>query len=228
MRTGDLRTSGGSGRSGARSGSRGVRTLALTLGVLLVGVLARADTARALDLDGLADRAEWIVRGRVVETRAFRPEVGPIRTEVRLALERTFARPAAEGDEPPEAATELVFRLPGGVLPDGHGLVLPGLPRMAAGDDVLLFLSRESRAGLRVPVGAAQGAFFLRADEDGVVRVRRRLGTLQTVDASGAAVASTAGRAETRDELEREVEAAVDRARERARAAERERADGGR
>lgn len=71
--------------------------------------------------------------------------------------------------------------MPGGVLPDGTGMILPGVPRLRPGDDAILFLSRESVAGMRVPIGLSQGRFRIETPIDGhrvVVRSHEDLGLL--------------------------------------------------
>jgi hypothetical protein len=78
-------------------------------------------------------------------------------------------------------------RLPGGILPDGTGLVLPGMPRLAEGEEVVLFLSETSSAGLRVPVGLAQGKFRVVRDARGARTLERDGADLTLLDrASGA------------------------------------------
>jgi hypothetical protein len=76
-------------------------------------------------------------------------------------------------------------RLPGGVLPDGRGLVLPGMPRLVQGEEVLLFLSREGKTGLRLPVGLAQGRLRIERAPDGTRRLVRETVGLELVDEHG-------------------------------------------
>ena len=81
--------------------------------------------------------------------------------------------------------------MPGGVLTDGTALTLPGIPRFDVGGDVMLFLSRKNSRGLRLPIGAAQGAWFVHVDAHGDRRVSRRMAGLHRVDpATGAPVAA--------------------------------------
>lgn len=42
---------------------------------------------------------------------------------------------------------------------------IPGMPEYHPGEEVLLFLSGESKVGLTSPIGLLQGAFFVRKDE---------------------------------------------------------------
>jgi hypothetical protein len=122
-----------------------------------------AGTAVRLDVSGLARNAELIVEGRVLSARSVEAD-GLLQTEYLLEVARTFAGP----DEPYRA-----FRLPGGLRADGSGLLIPGMPRIGAGEEVLLFLTGESRNGMRMPVGLAQGKFSLVTLPDGTKRLAR-------------------------------------------------------
>ena len=135
-----------------------------------------AGTAIQLDLPGLVERAELVLEGRVQTIECARDVRGRIETRYTLAVARTFL-----GD----AAPQRTVRVPGGVLPDGTGLVLPGLPRLALGEEALLFLSAEGRTGLRVPVGLAQGRFRIERTANGARQLVRDVADLALVDAQG-------------------------------------------
>jgi len=109
----------------------------------------RAGTVQRLGLSDLAERADLSFEGRVLSVRVLEPAPGRIETEY------TLREDVAHVGAP---CPLRVVRLPGGVLPDGRGLAIAGMPTLAAGDDVLLFLSREGSRGTRMPVGLAQGA----------------------------------------------------------------------
>lgn len=109
----------------------------------------RAGTVQRLGLADLAERADLSFEGRVLSVRVLEPAPGRIETEY------TLREDVAHVGAP---CPLRVVRLPGGVLPDGRGLAIAGMPTLAAGDDVLLFLSREGSRGTRMPVGLAQGA----------------------------------------------------------------------
>jgi len=73
------------------------------------------------------------------------------------------------------------FVMPGGVLPDGTGMILPGVPRLHTGEEAILFLSRESSSGMRITVGLSQGRFRVETPIHGqrvVVREHEDLGLL--------------------------------------------------
>ena len=113
------------------------------VGPVLAAVAAPATMVRALTLQDLVARAERVVVGRCLDVHETTdPRTGLPITEVTLAVAETVKGPAE---------SRLVFRQLG-----GRGL--PGLgPSFAVGEDVLLFLGRESASGLTAPVGLEQG-----------------------------------------------------------------------
>lgn len=135
-----------------------MRTLSAVLAAFLVLTLCAgfprrpsdvsAGTALRLDTAELTRRAELILEGRVLQARPVE-HAGMIETEYLLQVERTFRG---------EDQAFRTLRLPGGVLPDGRGMVLAGVPELVPGELALLFLSRESK-GVRMPVGLSQGKF---------------------------------------------------------------------
>jgi len=131
------------------------------------GEAVDASTALRLGLPELTERAALILEGRVLEARALETPEGLIETEYRLAVERTLL-----GHD----LAERQLRLPGGLLPDGRGLALPGMPRIAAGEDVLLFLSEPAPSGRCMPIGLAQGKFGILTHADGQRTLVRELG----------------------------------------------------
>jgi hypothetical protein len=132
-----------------------------------------AGTAVRLELEQLARHAELIVEGRVIATRAFRDTRGEVRTEVTLSVDETFAG---------EPFATRRFELPGGVLADGSGTLIAGMPSVALGEDALLFLTEESASGLRMPVGLAQGKFRLVRDDQGRLGLLRDAAELTLLD----------------------------------------------
>ncbi len=61
------------------------------------------------------------------------------------------------------------FDLPGGRLPDGRGLLVPGVPVYRAGEQLLLFLDRPVGAGVVRPLFDIQGVFSRQSTADGTV-----------------------------------------------------------
>jgi hypothetical protein len=135
-----------------------------------------AGTALRLDVPQLAERAALVLEGRVREARGVLSSTGLVETEYLLEVDRTLY-----GDHQPVRT----LRVPGGVLPGGDGLLLPGMPRMLPGEDVLLFLTGPSAAGARMPVGLSQGKFRVETNLAGERRLTRRHGSLTTVGADG-------------------------------------------
>ncbi len=146
-----------------------------------------AGTAVRLDIAGLVEGAEWIFEGRVLERRVFEdPLTGRIDTEYLFEIERTF-----RGENQPVGS----LRLPGGVLPDGRGLVIAGVPRLEVGEERLLFLSPPSgQVELRMPVGLSQGALRLERRFDGSKQLVREGIDVALVAGPGGAAASGARR----------------------------------
>ncbi len=129
-----------------------------------------AGTARSMTVTAMVDAADLIVQGEVVSSTSRLGARGLIETEFVIDVDRTFW-----GDE----LDRRMVTLPGGVLEDGRGLLLAGMPRLEAGEEVLLFLSPKSTSGIRMPVGLAQGKFELERIESGAVRLVRDMAGLQ-------------------------------------------------
>ena len=142
--------------------------LACTAG-LVVGVLApaffpglrtssQAGTAIRMDLDEAFMRSEIVLEGRVIAGTSAETSEGEIYTDWTLRVDRTFWG---------EDERTRTIRLPGGVLADGRGSMVPGMPRLALGEEVVLFLSEESGESMRVPVGLSQGKYRIVTGSDG-------------------------------------------------------------
>lgn len=157
----------------------GIFVLAFALAATLSLAVVEAGTARKLDLAGLVDRSELVVEGRVLGSETTLDAHGRPATRYTLAVARTFR------------GAQTTLRdvvLPGGVLSDGRGLVLPGMPTLVQGEEALLFLSEESRAGLRFPVGLSQGRLRIVTAPNGARRLLREHGDLELVDDRGRAL----------------------------------------
>ena len=124
------------------------RTALAAVALVFVTSAARAGTVQRFGLADMAERSDLAFEGRVLSARVIEPGPGRIETEYVLREDRAFVG---------EACSVRVVRIPGGVLPDGRGLAIAGMPRMEVGEDVVLFLSCESSRGVRMPVGLAQG-----------------------------------------------------------------------
>jgi len=107
-----------------------------------------AGTAVALEVEGLVDGSELIVEGRVLSATGVLLENGIVATDYEVRVERDFLGGSAE---------QIAVRIPGGILPDGSGMLLPGMPALAPGERAIVFLTEEDPRGLRMPVGLGQG-----------------------------------------------------------------------
>jgi hypothetical protein len=136
----------------------------------------RAGTAVQLALEELVDRADLVLEARVVALEAGLDARGRVETTCTLAVDRTFLGAPL--------ATRTV-RLPGGVLPDGRGMALPGMPVLAVGEEALFFLTAEGRTGVRMPVGLAQGRLRVVRAPDGTKRLVRPASGLELAGADG-------------------------------------------
>lgn len=169
---------------------RSLLLLSLALGVL---ALCRprssshdvdAGTAVRFDVSQLAERADLVLEARVLSTAAVLGASNLVETEYVLDVERTLY-----GAHVPTRSV----RLPGGLLANGNGLLLPGMPALQVGEDVLLFLSESSASGVRMPVGLSQGKFRVETSLAGSRRLRRTHGSLTTVPSGGGALWDVTG-----------------------------------
>lgn len=107
-----------------------------------------AGSAVTLDVQELVDGSDLVLEGRVLSAVPRWDDRGRIETVYELLVERTFWGT--------ESASRTVV-LPGGVFPDGRGMLLAGVPRPIVGERNILFLSPAGSGGLRMPVGLSQG-----------------------------------------------------------------------
>ena len=157
----------------------------VALGLATIALFGRpsgveAGTAIRMEVTDLAVAADLILEARVLSSVALENE-GRIETEYVLEVDRTFA-----GEDRGLRA----IRVPGGVLEDGRGMMLAGMPSMRTGEEVLLFLGREHRGGLRMPVGLSQGKFELVRQPDGAKRLVRNTAGVTLVRRDGVRVES--------------------------------------
>jgi hypothetical protein len=137
---------------------------------------AAIGTTVRLSVAELVLRADLCLEGRVTAARAVLEPGKRIDTEYTISVERTFWG---------EAQASRAIRIPGGVLPNGSGMLIPGLPSLAVGEEAILFLSKSDVSGMRMPIGLAQGRMVVATDRFGKKRVVR--------DQAGLAWASSAG-----------------------------------
>ena len=114
-------------------------------------VPGHATRIRPLNIEELTRKASRIVSGRCISVEIVEDaDLGKQVTRVTIDVSR-----AIKG----HAGSTLTFRMLGNGTPAGSGTGPVGLPRFKPGEEVILFLYGDSRAGLTSPVGFGQGKF---------------------------------------------------------------------
>lgn len=133
-------------------------SLALLFAALcLAPASALATQVLSMDLDSMTDRSDAIVWGHVLTTRAERPVESPgrIHTLVTVSV-REYLRA-----EPGKQKSKTVqFSVPGGRLGQ-LGQWIPGAPRFAAGQELILLLARQPKTKRLIVVGLSQGRYVI-------------------------------------------------------------------
>jgi hypothetical protein len=132
-----------------------------------------AGSVQRLEIEQLLGQCDQAFEGRVTNIRVVEKGSKCLETEITLSVSRRFWG---------QAGGEFLLRIPGGVLPDGRGLLIPGMPCFREGEELLLFLSAESRRGTRMPVGLAQGRFRVEARAGGAKVLVREQDDLEFLD----------------------------------------------
>lgn len=126
---------------------------------------SEAASVQRLDLNGLCDRADRIVRGVVVDVSPGHVEIGggqlptvTYRIKVREMLRGAYASQievtmVSSGKE--SQAVGAARRLP----------IFQDVPQLERGQEYLLFTTAPSRLGLSTTVGLGQGSFRIRAQD---------------------------------------------------------------
>lgn len=116
---------------------RHVGSLILAVLALLVARPAAATTVVRQSVDSLARGSEIVVRGRVEELRGHVERGGRPFRVARVRVDESVAG---------RAPAVVWVRLAGGALADGRVGLVPGVPDLAVGDELVLFLERVPRA----------------------------------------------------------------------------------
>ena len=178
-----------------------VALVALFFRPLFHAPAVRAGTALRMDIPELVEGAELVVEGRILSAKAVETQDGLVETIYQLSVDRTLLG---------EDQYNRSIRLPGGVLEDGRGMLLAGMPRLRVGEDALLFLSSAGDRGVRVPIGLAQGRFSIVTRLDGSKLAVRDQGDLGLVDGeTGEILHSGSQYVRAYADLIAEIEAAV-------------------
>lgn len=112
----------------------------------------------------MVQEADLVVEGRVLATRCVEDDRGRVVSDFELEVARTFTG---------EHRERRTVRLPGGMLPSGRGLLVPGLPSLALGERVILALSKPNAQGMRLTTGLSQGKFQVLTGPDGLPQAVR-------------------------------------------------------
>lgn len=148
--------------------------------LLLASVLPAA-TLEYLSLDDLAVKATAIVRARVTGSYA-EPGRTIIYTHYRIEVLDRW-----KGAESPE----MDIVLPGGSV-NGLRQTFPGMPRLAEGQEYLLFLWQSSKSGLTHILGLSQGVFTVIRGDNGELTASRGVNADTILDGAGRPVRQSA------------------------------------
>ena len=126
--------------------------------IALVGATsapAGATMVQRLTLDRITRAAARVVHATVTDVRSGRDESGLPATWVTLSVAQTLKGPASNN---------LTIKQFGVAEPLADGTItrIAGLPRYTVGDEIVLFLHGDSRAGFTSPVGLGQGCYRVR------------------------------------------------------------------
>lgn len=119
---------------------------------------SEAGTALRMTLEETFQRSDLVVEGTVVESSCGEDPNGVIYTDWTVQVDRTYW-----GEE----EEQRTIRMPGGVLASGKGMVVPGMPRLTVGENVVLLMSEASPQGVRMPTGLSQGKYRVVTSTDG-------------------------------------------------------------
>ena len=143
-----------------------------------------ATTLEEMTLQDLVTDSTHVIHAACVSTRVERGDDGLIRTFAEVLVAET-----AKGE--PIESLEII--LPGGQIGD-EGQIVIGVPRLTAGQELVLFVqmiaapsapSAVNAIPMAYVTGLSQGAFRLDVDADGRRQVRRDLAGARLVTGTG-------------------------------------------
>lgn len=150
-------------------GKMGWVALAILLTMVVPSERVEAATVEAMTLDTMAQRAEMILVGRVIGSRAdWNAQRTRIYTYVTFEVDRFLKGGAGE--------REVTIRLWGGQV-GGFTSMVPGTPRFMHGEEVLLFCS-GSRARIPTVLGLSLGKFSITQNAAGEKILKRDISGL--------------------------------------------------
>jgi hypothetical protein len=138
-----------------------VRVLVLSLvAAAALPTGAFASRARLVNLEEMSQRADRILSGTCVAMRLERDTALNIDTTIVTIEVKRVVKGRRE--------RSLTLRLAGDATGSASGTNFVGMPQFKVGEEVVLFLYGESRAGLTSPVGFGQGKFTVETHKDGM------------------------------------------------------------
>lgn len=150
---------------------RSVRALLAIAALAALAAPASASTVLRFDLDDLVDRAAVIVHGKVLDKQSRRGSDGSIVTDLRVEVEDALK--GVEGGT-------FKFTVFGGVL-GTRGSAVAGAATFERGEEILVFLDRPNKRGVRGTIGLSQGKYTIR-EVDGERLAFRDLEGLRLMD----------------------------------------------
>jgi hypothetical protein len=145
----------------------------------LVGAsIAGATTVQKFSLKDLALKSNSVVVARVEDQVARYDTNKEIYTYVTLRV-----LDSVKGSHKDDVIT---IRQLGGVV-DNIASIVPGMPTFTKGEEVVVFLSQNDKAGYPWVMGLQQGKYTITQDQNGTKRVRKELDGTSLIDAAGKA-----------------------------------------
>ena len=122
--------------------------------------LSLASQVRPINLEEMAERADRVFLGRCIRvTAGMDSELGQMVTYATFVAQRS-AKGGVHG--------QVTIKLLGDqTADDAPSRSMAGVPRFEEGEEVILFLYRDSRRGLTSPVGLGHGKFVVVQDRKG-------------------------------------------------------------
>ncbi len=144
--------------------------------------MASATTVQKLSMKDLSKNSAAIVRAEVVDSDARYDADKEIYTYVTLRVLEPV-----KGSRKDDVIT---IRQLGGIV-DQIASIVPGMPTFKKGEEVVVFLSGNTKAGYPMVVGLQQGKYSVSQDEHGNKHVRNELDGLKMMDPSGSVIEGT-------------------------------------
>jgi hypothetical protein len=158
--------------------NRQSRTVVLALAVLalFVASFAAATTVEKMSLRDLAKKSDAIVLAKVEDASARYDANKEIYTYITLRV--------LEPVKGPKKDATITIRQLGGTVGD-IASVVPGTPSFKSGEEVVVFLTKNDRAGYPWVMGLQQGKYNVSTDEKGLKSVRNEIDGLTLIAPGG-------------------------------------------